>query len=78
MTPEQIEEMRRAPHAYSVEVFFCENPRCLRPHVALFDVEGRVIASFVVPDPHLDHGFMHDLQGALYRSAVERGDKTVP
>jgi hypothetical protein len=63
----------KLPQATSVKVFFCHNPDCSRPHVILFDSHGEPMAQFVVPDPRPDAGFMHDLQNALYRSAVERG-----
>jgi len=59
--------------ARSVEVFFCENQKCLRPHVALKDSDGVVFAHFVLPDPRPDGtGFLAQLQDAAYRSAVER------
>lgn len=65
------------PKAYSVRVFFCLNPECHRPHVVLLHEDGMPFAQFVCPDPQPDGtGFFHDLQGALYRSAVERGDDT--
>jgi len=67
------DELKNIPQAASVSVFFCENPRCLRPHVLLRDDFGLPIIHFVVPDPQPDHGFMFDLQEALRRSAVERG-----
>jgi hypothetical protein len=59
--------------AHSVAVFFCENPRCLRPHIALKDPEGVVRAHFVLPDSNPDGtGFLKQLQDVAYRSAVER------
>jgi hypothetical protein len=69
------EALKVAPQAYSVAVFFCENPKCLRPHVALVDKDHMPIATFVVPDPRPDGtGFFNDLKSALYRSSVERTD----
>lgn len=66
----------RVPQAYSVKVLFCENPRCLRPHVVLLDEGGAPIAQFVCPPAEPDGtGFFRDLQDALYRSAVERNEQ---
>jgi hypothetical protein len=61
------------PVAHSVRVFFCLNPKCKRPHVVLLKESGTPLAHFVLPDPLPGGGgFLHDLQDAAYRSAVER------
>jgi len=77
MTHLTEEMMQDVPSATSVRVFFCHNPECKRPHVVLMALDGSPFAQFVMPDPHPDgSGFFKDLQGAMYRSAVERGDKS--
>lgn len=65
------EEIGRCPQATSVQVFFCNNPRCHRPHVVLKDENGKPFAQFVMPD-YKPGGFMDNLQDAIYRSSVER------
>lgn len=74
MRKEEI-DLEGVPQAHSVQVIFCEDPKCMRPHVLLRDDEGRPVAHFVVPKPRADgSGFMKDLHDALYRSAVEKDE----
>lgn len=67
-------DLGNARQAHSVQVFFCANPRCLRPHVVLKDEHGKPFAHFVLPDRRPDgSSFLNDLQNAAYRSVAERG-----
>lgn len=61
--------LNEAEQAYSVHVFFCENPQCLRPHVALGRKDGKVFAHFVLPDK----GFIDKLLDAEHKSLQARG-----
>jgi hypothetical protein len=61
------------PQAHSVQIMWCENPKCNRPHVVLFDEHDEPFAEFVLPDPRPDGGsFLQDLKDAAYSSAVQR------
>jgi hypothetical protein len=66
-TPDiNLEELSQAPQASSVRIFYCANPRCMRPHVVLFDDLDGIIAHFVLPYRRTDGGsFAHDLVEAL-------------
>jgi hypothetical protein len=62
-----------APQASSVQVFFCGDPECRRPHVVLFDENQIPFAQFVMPDPRPNGGsFFNDLEDAVYRSMQKR------
>jgi hypothetical protein len=61
--------------ASSVQVFFCGDPECRRPHVVLFDEDKIPFAQFVMPDPRPNGGsFFNDLEDAIYRSMQNRGE----
>lgn len=63
-----------APAATMVRSFFCDNPKCHRVHVVLFDDEDEPFAQFVMPDARPDgSGFFDDLKKAVYKSAMLRG-----
>lgn len=63
-----------APQATRVQCFFCENPKCNRVHVVLFDDRDEPFAQFVMPDLRADGtGFFKDLKDAVYKSAMLRG-----
>lgn len=67
------DEINEAPQAASVSVFFCHNPKCLRPHVVLFNDDGKPFAQFICPDIRADGGsFIQDLQDAAYVGVVGR------
>lgn len=61
------------PEAEYVRVYFCDDPKCLRPHTVLFR-NGRPFAQFVLPDMREDGtGYLSDLQHAALKSAMLRG-----
>ena len=59
------------PQASSVQVVFCCDPGCGRPHVILFDENDKPIATFVAPD-YRPGGFLDNLRDAYYKTAALR------
>lgn len=57
------------PQAHSVRVFMCANKSCKRPHIVLFDDNGKAFAHFVPPD---GPGFIQGLNAAVYHAAMLR------
>lgn len=72
--PKEV-DLNGVPQASFVHTFFCDNPDCLRVHVALFDEHDRPFAHFVLPDARPDgSGFLKSLNDAAYKSIMLRGD----
>ena len=69
-------DLRRVPQADWVDVFLCDNPKCQRAHVVLFNEQDEAIAHFVLPDPPPAHtgrkSFLQRLTEANYHSIMMR------
>jgi hypothetical protein len=65
------DELAGVPQAYRVDWFYCENPKCRRPHVVLFDANDKPFAQFVISEMW-GADWISGIQDALYRGAVER------
>jgi len=64
----------RVPRADRVRIAWCGGPDCDRPHVVLFDRDGKPIAQFVVPDRRPDGGsFVEELATAFIQGEMLRG-----
>jgi hypothetical protein len=68
-----VPDLRDVPQAFSVDTFYCANPRCRRPHVVLYDIDGRPFAQFVISETWGPE-WIEKLQKALYAGAVERDE----
>jgi len=57
------------PHATYVQVAFCGDPNCGRPHVILFDENNNPIATFCAPD-YQAGGFLDNLIDAYRKTGA--------